>query len=350
MDEYRSNIDLGRIPELLRGAGHVTVTTHAKPDPDAFGSVVALTAALRNIGVKADALLMPPVPAAFASLRGSDIPALHTPSHRFPDGGLIVILDTGAWSQITPIREALTPRLDRTLIIDHHLAGDVPAKHRYIDTTAAACCELVARVLDKLAENPGHKHPFIDPTVADSIFVGIAADTGWFRFSNTTPVTHELAARLQRAGVDHASLYTLIEQTDRPEKLALLTRALGSLRYAAGGRAAVLTLREDDFARTGAMLEETERFVDIPQFVAAVQLVMLVTETPAANRPDAGKPVTRVSFRSKPGPEAVDVNTLARRFGGGGHARAAGAKLDEPIDAAIGKLVAAIETAFAGKG
>src|SRR5690606_21036827 len=102
-----------------------------------------------------------------------------------------------------------------------------------------------------------------------------------FRFSNTRPMTHELAARLLRCGVDHAHLYQQLEQTERPAKLALMIRALDSLQLLADGRAAVMVLRAEDFAQTGANLEETERFVDIPQTVSTVQIVVLITEPPA---------------------------------------------------------------------
>lgn len=358
MSDYRSNVDLPRVASMLRAPPHVLVTTHAKPDGDAFGSVIALTAGLRGLGVKADALLMPPVPAQFKTLRGHEIPHRHTSDFRVPDGALVVILDTGAWSQISPLREALTPHLDRTLIIDHHLAGDVPAATKYIDQTAAATCEIVAQLLDELhsaatseqpkgdarsaAQGEALRHPFENRTVADAVFAGVASDTGWFRFSNTRPFTHELAARLLRAGVDHAGLYQLLEQADRPEKLALLGRALASLRFLADGAAVVMTLRAEDFAATGATLEETERFVDIPQLVGSVRVVALLVEPPGAPGAPSDRLMTRVSLRSKPGENAVDVNALAKGFGGGGHARAAGAK----VDAAIHDVAARVEEAI----
>ncbi len=343
---YESNITLAQAADLLRQAQRVFITTHAKPDGDAIGSVVALAAALKQMGKTVEARLIGPVPASFAELRGGDLWRLHDESQPLPQADLTVILDTGAAGQLQPLATALAQRGERLLIVDHHLSGDLPAAHRLIDATAAACCEIVAQLLDVLhpAGATGEKDWTQHATICQALFVGIASDTGWFRFSNTRPFTHELAARLQRAGVDHAALYQQLEQTDRPEKLALMTRALDSLVLLAGGKGAVMTLTAADFDATGAMLEETERLIDLPQSVAEVRVVALVTE-PAGGKSGQASAI-RLSLRSKPGKDAVDVAALAGQFGGGGHARAAGAKINGPLAEVRQQVIAAIEKAL----
>jgi phosphoesterase RecJ-like protein len=112
--------------------------------------------------------------------------------------------------------------------------------------------------------------------------------------------------------------------------LALLVRALHSLELLGGGQVALMTLWQRDFAETGANDEETERFVDMPQVLANVRVAVLAAEQ-VLNNGDSPRLRTRLSFRSKPGAEAVNVAELAERFGGGGHARAAGAKVDAPL-------------------
>lgn len=358
MGKYESNISLDEATELLRRHRRVTVTTHAKPDGDAFGSVIALAGALKAMGSQVEARFMPPVPAALRSLKGqelaSDLPA-GTP---LPEAPLTVILDTGAWSQLAPSKDSLAARLGSTLILDHHLSGDVESRWRWIDGSAGSCCEVVAQVIDRLGRSPGRAagvagpgpasgpDALMTPAVADALFVGIASDTGWFRFSNTRAVTHELAARLLRLGVDHAGLYQKLEQTERPEKLALMVRAMTSMRLIAGGRAAVMVLKAEDFAATGAAIEETERFVDVPQAVTSVEVVVLITETPVGKAGGAAGPV-RLSFRSKPGPRAVNVAELAQRFGGGGHARAAGGKVAAPLVEVVPRVEEAVTAALA---
>ena len=351
-------LTLADLAERLRAVdGPVVVLTHAKPDGDAFGSVLALTATLRQIGRDATGVLVPPVPACLAALPGGDTLTVYHDGLDLPDAALVVLVDTGAWSQVGPLRGYVEPRLGRTVIIDHHLSGNVNAAQRYVVGEAAANCELIAELVELLLMDDGASGGAsgggrrtgdtagftpLDPVVRDALFVGIASDTGWFRFSNTRPETHELAAKLIRQGTDHAMLYQQLEQADRPEKLALLTRALDGLEYLADGKAAVMALTLDDFAEIGARPDETERIIDTPQVVGDTQVFVLLTES--APQKDGGTPGTRMSFRSRHTGDdtAVDVAALAQRFGGGGHARAAGAKSDKPLAEVKAELAAAL--------
>jgi len=288
------------------------------------------------------------VPATLAELPGGEqVEVLDDePPTELPEVSLYILLDTGAWSQLGPAGERLKDHLDRTLILDHHLSGDVAAAHRYIDGHSAATAEMVAALVDRLLADRGG----IDAaTIAmrDGLFVGIASDTGWFRFSSTTPQTHELAARLLRLGTDQADIYRQLEQMERPEKVALLTRALDSMQLLCDGRAAVMTLRLEDFNETGAYDEETERLIDVPQQIGSVQVIVLLSET-RINTSDGPRTITRLSFRSKPGKHAVNVATLASRFGGGGHARAAGARIDRPVNDALPQVTAALNDVACG--
>jgi bifunctional oligoribonuclease and PAP phosphatase NrnA len=124
--------------------------------------------------------------------------------------------------------------------------------------------------------------------------------------------------------VDHTRTVQVFEQSERACKVQLMTRALQSLEFFADGKAAVMSIAAKDFIETGASGDETERFTDLPQMVGSVEVVVMLVETP----PEGGKagPI-RISLRSKPGDKPVNVSALAGIFGGGGHARAAGAKM-----------------------
>lgn len=326
---YQSNTTLKQVARRLRAAGRVMLTTHTKPDGDAMGAVVALGAALGKMGKEIEIRVMGPVARNLQVLTGRAKVVEHREGAAIVEPEAVVVLDTGAWSQLEAMRGWLSDdgRHAKTIVIDHHQRGDDVGAMLYVETGAAAACELVAELIDEL----GVKR---DALMVDALFVGIATDTGWFRFSNTTARTHKLAAELVEQGADTAALYGATEQSERPSKLSLLQRALGGLQFVAGGRAVVMVLRQKDFDDTGARIDETERFVDVPQFVADVQVVALVVE-------EKGR--TRLSLRSKHGPGAVDVNELAGQFGGGGHQRAAGAKTDQPADEVVRRLVKAIE-------
>ena len=296
----------------------------AQPDGDAFGAVVALTKVMHGLGKKVDAWFMPPVPRNLKSLNGSELVKHFETDAVLSKTDMVVLLDTGAASQVTPMLEQLRPLAQQTLIIDHHSSGDLPVKWRYIDGQAAACCEIVADLIAQLDIK------LDDPIICDALFAGLAADTGWFRFSNTRAHTHDIAAHLLRTGVDHALIHARLQQNEKIEKLALMSRALNSLELLQEAHIALMLLRADDFRDTNTDISDTEQFVDIPQMVASVQVVVLLTEPPPS--PDESQPPIRVSFRSKPGPNALNMAKLAARFGGGGHARAAGAKVPGTLD------------------
>ncbi len=235
-DYTQSTLSLPQAARWLTDTpGPTLVVTHAKPDGDAFGSTIALVAALTTLGQTARGLFVPPLPDALGELAGADLADVWDADYRLPfNPGRIVIVDTGAWSQIGPLRETIEPHLDDTLILDHHLSGNVSAGHRYVDGQAAAACEIIAELIDLLLAPSESKLSPSDSAAADAsaaaelrrviddaLFVGIASDTGWFRFSNVRPQTHRLAADLIGRGVDHATLYQKLEQCERPEKLAL---------------------------------------------------------------------------------------------------------------------------------
>lgn len=343
MNQYTANITLEQAATHLADVnGPITVITHAKPDGDAAGSLVALVTALRAIGKQTVGLLVPPVTDSLAFLAEAQHVSVIDSHASLPvDTEQLVIVDTGAFIQLGPLAEAVGPLVDRTLILDHHLSGDIPAKHRYIDASAAAAAEIIAALTDKLLT-----HQAIDPAqrrmIDDALFTGLASDTGWFRFSNVTPKTHRLAADLIARGVNHTDLYARLEQAERPAKLKLLIRAVESMQLLANDRAAVMTLTAQDFLDTGARPEETERLIDIPQQVGSVQVIALISEAQSEQGPQS-----RISFRSKPVANAINVADVASLFGGGGHARAAGAKVDAPIQDVRPRIIQALSEALA---
>ena len=224
MISYTSNLNLEQAADLLRDeAGSIVVLTHAKPDGDAAGSVVALVTTLRAMGKDARGLLVPPILPSLEPLAKTDGIDIYDPESTLRLAQRFVIVDTGAWSQVGPLGDLVRPALGRTLILDHHLSGGIEAAHRYIDATAAAAAEIVADLIALLVDLPA-LDPRVRLTINEALFTGIASDTGWFKFSNVTPRTHRLAGRLIEQGVDHAALYGKLEQAERPEKLALLIR------------------------------------------------------------------------------------------------------------------------------
>ena len=324
-DVYQPNIDtLSRLKRVL-------VTTHVRPDGDALGSSAALVLGMKQKGVDADVLLLSHLPRKYSFLY-DDAGVRHVDVEQgFPDGfsldayDALVVVDTGTWSQLPGLQDRVEKWAKPKIVIDHHLTQQAWATAKLVDTSAGACAEIIAELLERWGVQ-------LTSPMATALFVGIVADTGWFMFSNTRPVTLRTAAKLMEAGVDTDRVYQLLYQNERAERVKLQTRALGGLELLEDGRVAVMRVRKSDFAEARAHVNDTENLINIPLQIRTVQVSALLSEPPE------GGPI-RVSLRSKGG---LDVAKFAEQFGGGGHARAAGVKFETSLDAAHDKLLSAL--------
>lgn len=341
---WTSNADAQSVAQRLRAASRVVVFTHTKPDGDAIGSTLALTLTLRDLGAQATTIAIGPWSPRFDFLaegapiihREPDQPPSEQEIRLIADADTFVITDTGSWSQLEAVRTHIETAPHKTIIIDHHGHGDESvANLRWIDTSAAAACEMVAHLCARILHH--HSPAKLPRKIADCLYLGIATDTGWFRFSNVTSNTLRTAADLLDAGANADTLYQQTELTDSPERLLLMRRALASLRLEVGGEAAIMSLTLRDFEETGASRDDYGGIVDIPKTVGAIKVTALALESNDSR--------TKLSLRSKAGTGSVDVNIIAQQFGGGGHKHAAGARTDLPLEQTIDRLIHAIAQA-----
>jgi phosphoesterase RecJ-like protein len=172
-------------------------------------------------------------------------------------------------------------------------------------------------------------------TAANHLFTALAMDTGWFRHSNTSAATFDLAGRLVRAGAQPTLIYDeLFEQNTLP-RLKLMGLVLDRLRVVEGGKVAYTEIRRSDYAETGATTQDTEDLVNFTRSLAGVEVGLVFMEQPRGS--------VKVSFRSR---RRVDVARLAEQFGGGGHRLAAGAILDAPLEQAEARVLGAVHVAL----
>lgn len=318
--------------DVLACCKRVLLTTHVRPDGDALGTTAALVLGLRAKGIDAEVLLLSQLPRKYAFVYLDYGIPYHDVEKGWPKGGFpfdrydaLLVADTGTWSQLPGLEERIANWRVPKLVLDHHLTQQDWADVKLVATDAAAAAEVAAELLDAWGVT-------FDLAIATALYLGIATDTGWFQFANTRPYTLRLAARLMEAGVDTDRMYRLLYQNERAERIALQTRAMQSLQLLEGGRLATMRVRKSDFSDTNAHVPDTENLINIPLQIRSVEASILFVE-----QPDGG-PV-RVSLRSKGG---VDVAKFAEAFGGGGHARASGLKLDAPFDDAYARVVDAM--------
>lgn len=323
--------------QTLGNCRRVLLTTHVRPDGDALGSVSALHLALKRKGIDSEILLLSHWPTKYRFLADQLGITAHDAEHAWPAAldlstfDALLAIDTGTWSQLPGLKDRLTNFAGRKLVLDHHQTQEDWADLKLVVKEAAAAGEIAAELIEQW-DIP------IDTAIATALFVSITTDTGWFQFSNTRPFTLRLAATLLEAGVDMDAIYQQLYQSERAERVRLQSRAMSSLELLAEGRLAVMMLRKNDFIESAAAVPDTENLINLPMQIKSVEVSMLITEPL-----DAG-PV-RVSLRSK---GQLDVAQFAEQFGGGGHIRAAGLKLENhTLIAARARVVSTMLTALA---
>ncbi len=317
--------------EALRASRQAVLTTHLNADGDGVGSEVALATWLRANGNRAVIINPTPFPELYAFLLDDDSEAWVLPagSERAREAcagaDLAVVLDTGEIPRIGRVRPMI--RDLRTVVVDHHPVGDRPIPGvSFRDMAACATGELVYDIL--LAA--GGPWP---AAVVHGLYVAVLTDTGSFRFSNTTPASHRVAAELIERGADAEVLYRRVYGASPLRRLRLLSAALETLDADVESGVSWMIIPEDAYQSLNASADDIEGFVDFPRSLDGTEVGLLFRKTSRG---------TKVSLRSN---GAVDVNSLARRFGGGGHVRASGALLDLPMNEAVPLVVAAASAA-----
>jgi phosphoesterase RecJ-like protein len=213
--------------------------------------------------------------------------------------------------------------------LDHHRSNASFGNLNYIDPESCASGMIIYELNELLGLG-------LDRAKATNMYVAIIADTGNFRYSNTTPEVLRIASRLIETGIDPAQLASLVFGTTPFAALQLLGEALINLKAEVGGRVGVIVLDRATFARTGAGPADVEGIVNYAKQLAGTDVGVLLREV------ESGE--VKVSFRAE---GAVDVDAVARRFGGGGHRNASGARLPGPIEEARRRVIAELEQTLA---
>jgi phosphoesterase RecJ-like protein len=327
----------GSVQEVLKtldGAKRILLTTHINADGDGAGSEVALAGWLRAREKEAWIINPTPYPDALGFLLPEKEWTLDSGSSRAKEltqrADLAVILDTGEVSRIGSVM-GLFQDLPK-IVIDHHPPGPDPipgVSFRVPD--ACATGELVFDLLMKA----GGPWP---PEAVRGLYVALLADTGSFRFSNSSPDAHRIAAFLQEKGADPEKLHRLVYGNVSLRKLRLLHAALGELELDPEGELAWMTVPSRAFDDLGAIADDIEGLVDYPRDIKGVEVGLLFRET--------ARGATKVSFRSN---GDIDVNALARQFGGGGHVKASGALVERPLPEVRAEVLEAVRKVIRGR-
>ncbi len=322
MPRKKPLIDLPELPAALafvRSGKHFVLTSHVNCDGDGVAACLALQAILRSRGKSASVVLPDPPNSQYNFLEGwegietaSSLPAAKTER--------LIVLDCPALTRIGKIEEYITEGT-QVLVIDHH-QDSLPFGHvNLITTKSSSTSELIYHLGMALGFQ-------FTPAVAEQIYMGILFDTGGFRYALTTPTTLEVGAQLVRAGARLDLVADRLFNNQSLPVLKLLGRALESLQLYCEDQVAIVHLSH-------ANLDGGMDHIDVVNYGLMVQSV----EVSVAIKEDTPRKY-RISLRSR---QRVDVRQIAAAFGGGGHTRASGCRLEGDVNQVRSQLLAEIE-------
>jgi phosphoesterase RecJ-like protein len=315
-----------RAAESIAGARNALIACHENPDADTLGAALGVATIVERHGGRATLISTDPVPPLYAFLQGMD--RFQTDPDPSADYDLLVVCDCGSLDRLGAVRERhaeLFERLPRVLV-DHHVSNTDAGPGDWVDPAAAATCEIVALLAAKL----GVPLDAGEGALAAALMAGIVMDTSTFAHPNSTPRTLAVSAALVAAGAPLSEISRRLYRSKPDAQLRLFGRVLDRLQVADGGRVIHSSLDDADLAATGTLPSHSEGLIDLLAQSETAEVAILFKEV--------GSDSTRVSVRTKPG--GVDATVLTGAFGGGGHARAAGATVDAPLAEARRRVLA----------
>ena len=307
-------ITLDEAAKMVADAQTVILTSHIRPDGDSIGSTLGLMHCLREQGKDARVLIDDEIPRTFRILPGIEEIERPVEGTRYT-ADLLIVCDvelkrTGA---VLDAVDAV-----RVLNIDHHVTNDEEAEFLYLNSDDAATCEIMHDLILQMGGT-------FTLDIATCLYTGIATDTGFFRFSNTTPHTMRAAADLLEIGVKPNIVSTAMEMKSYDEVMAQV-RAIRNLEMFYDGKVAAVFIDEE----RAKEVKTTEGLLDALRVIEGTQVVFFMKWLEENSY--------RVSMRSK----GVNVSRIAQEFDGGGHIRAAGCTLHGSFDEAKKTILAAI--------
>ena len=310
-----------RISELIGRHRVFLISAHERLDRDALGSELALCHLLRSLGKEAVIYNQDPTPENYLFLPGSDGIVRELPLPESFDAAFI--LDCGDLQRIG--READRVATIPTLInIDHHVSNGNFCDVRLVDQQASSTAELIFRLVRQM-------NLPLTLDMATCLYTAILTDTGGFRYSNTRPGTLLAAADLVAAGADPQWISENVFESDSPSRIRLLAAVLPTLRIEEGGRVGSLVVTQKALADAEALAEHSEGFVDLPRSIRGVEISIIFAELPDGR--------FKLSLRSK---GKVNVERVARVFGGGGHVNASGCRVEGELPEIRRRVIEAI--------
>jgi bifunctional oligoribonuclease and PAP phosphatase NrnA len=293
------------------------VLTHRRPDGDTLGSAAGLVQGLLRAGKTAYIFHNPEATARYTT---------YVEKHWAPDGFVpshIVTVDIASQELFPVGGTQFADRVD--LCIDHHPSNTGYAGLSYLGTSKSSCGEIIFELLIELGVS-------LDSETASSLYVAVSTDTGCFQFVNTNADTLRTAAALVDAGAPIGELNRELFRKKAKSRILLEALITTGMEFYFGGAVAVAVITREMMTKTGAGENEMDDVAAIPGSIEEVVVGITIREM-------SGPDDCKVSVRTTP---LVNANDLCARFGGGGHATAAGFSLKANVEEIKKRLLEAL--------
>jgi phosphoesterase RecJ-like protein len=318
-----------QIVDDIRSRQRFVVVSHPRPDGDAVGSSLAMAFPLKALGKDVRVVSKDPPPPPMLVFPG--VPEIEVTTQVDDPGDAVIVMECG------DLKRTGVAGLENGFVIniDHHPGNTMYGARNWFDLSAAACGEMVFDLVMSLGVP-------LTLEIATHVYVAILTDTGSFHYSNITPHTFDICRQCMEAGVNPPAVARSIFDSNNLGRLKLFGAVLSGMELDPSGRIAIVWVDRALAEQCGGTYEDTEGIINMPLTVKEIQAVAFFKEHES---PDDW----RVSMRSK---GEIDVNAVAKQFGGGGHKNASGCsatgkladlkvlfqqRLTEAINAATGR-------------
>lgn len=302
-------ISVKQCADILREKDNILILTHANPDGDTLGCGYALCRALMKIGKICEVINADSIPKKYNYLFDDIVEIKFKPEY-------VVAVDVATINLLGGLEEQY--KID--MCIDHHSTNTEYADYLLLEDVPAACQIMYEVVLALGVE--------VDKKIANCLYTGLTTDTGCFRYDSTTAQTYRVAANLIEAGADNGKINRIMFETKTKTYARLERLAIETMRFYEHERVAVITVTQEMFQLTGSNMQETEGLAPLTRQIEGVEIGITITEKPDGS--------CKASIRTF---ESVNAAELAKCFGGGGHAQAAGCRFDCDVKEARRLLV-----------
>ena len=310
---------LDEILEQIKKAESIVILTHETPDGDAIGSSLSMSLAIKDLGKNVD-VIIPEYPRTFAFLPDADNIKKESDIKNYD---LAISLDCATFKRLA--ENDYFENAKTKIVIDHHGSNTMYGDLNFVNPVSPACCEILAEIFQ-------YYNIEITKNIGTCILTGIITDTGGFKYSGVTAETFEFAAELLQKGINISDIYRKVLDTKTKANFELRKRAIERTEFLEDGKVAFTYINTKDMEEVKAEPGDHEGLVELGRDVEGVEVSIFIRQEEENKY--------KVSMRSN---EYVNVSDVCIPFGGGGHPKAAGAKIEGTVEEVKNQLLAEVK-------